>query len=134
MAHNTIAEMRQILDSMEQGRPIQAQTVNTDCPDEWDNYTSNTPNFFAFRYRIKPEPPKKKWRPFKDVDEFIKAAGGLGAIWVKRKADNRLVLVSSIDNSSGDCVFLTLCWVSFSCLFDCYTFADGTPCGVEEQQ
>lgn len=129
MAHNTIAQMRQILEALEQGKPIQAQTVNTDCPDEWDNSTSNTPNFFAFRYRIKPDEPQKKWRPFKDVNEFIKAAGGLGAIWLKEKYSNSAFLIFGYTN---DLLLINNSWANFGFVLKIYTFLDGTPCGVEE--
>lgn len=80
-----------------------------------------------------PEEPKKEWYPFDNVDEFLKAAGGLNAIWLKRKADNQMILVTSIGNSdSSDPIRLTSSWVSLSDIFEHFTFADGTPCGVEE--
>lgn len=131
MKHNTISEMRNIIDALEKGRKVQFQQIGT--KDEWREYNGNTPNFFSFRYRIKPDEPKKEWYPFNSVDEFLQAAGGLTAIWLKRKADNQMILVTSIDNSdSSDPIRLTSSWVSLSDIFEHFTFADGTPCGVEE--
>lgn len=81
----------------------------------------------------KPEEPKNKWRPFKNVDEFIKAAGGLGAIWLKCKTTYLTLFVIGIDNKDKDRpIRVGTCWESFDKLLEYYTFADGTPCGVEE--
>lgn len=135
MAHNTIKEMKEILDAIEQGKPIQAQTVDTDCTAEWDNNTSTMPNFFSFRYRVKPEAPKKRWRPFNDVDEFLKAAGGLGAIWLKSIEYNQMRLLISVDYDEKERpIRLDFGWVAFDTLLESFTFADGTPCGVEEEE
>lgn len=135
MKPNTIKEMKEILDAIEQGKTIQYQSVHETHRNDWIDHTYSDAalNFFDYRYRIKPEEPKKKWRPFKDVDEFIKAAGGLVAIWLKDKENLQLELVTSINyRASFEPIRLANSWVCLSVLLLNYTFADGTPCGVEE--
>lgn len=132
MEPNSIKEMKEIIDAIEQGKDIQYKCINDD-DDTWDDFSPVNPDFITFRYRIKPEEPKKKWRPFKDVDEFITAAGGLGAIWLKDKENLQLELVTSINyRASFEPIRLANSWVCLSVLLLNYTFADGTPCGVEE--
>lgn len=130
MERNTIQEMKSILDAIEQGKAIQR------CCDvennKWEDFVTLRPNFGYNIYRIKPEEPKKKWRPFKNVDEFIKAAGGLGAIWLKRKTDGVFRIVTALENNCVTCIRLSATWESFESIFRDWTFTDGTPCGVEE--
>lgn len=52
MERNTIQEMKAVLDAMEQGKEVQYQQIGTN---DWEKYAGKTPNFFSFRYRIKPE-------------------------------------------------------------------------------
>lgn len=128
MEHNTIKEMKDILDAIEQGKEVQWYSVKSDV---WfDSVNGSYPNFHDCKYRIKPE---KKWRPFNNLEEFINAAGGLGAIWLKRKDINRMQLVISIDYDDNDQpIRVCSVWESFNKLLENYTFADGTPCGIEE--
>lgn len=94
---------------------------------------------------------EKHYRPFKDCNElvetFIKkweAETGSGfivfpklhkpCIWVKSRAyrTDNLIIAFDNDNESigGSCVFLQDIWVDMQELFDCFTFLDGSPCGV----
>lgn len=128
MELNTIKEMKEILDAIEHGKKIEAWS---DYYGKWIDGV-NTPNFRDYHYRIKPEEPKKKWRPFKDLDEFIKAAGGLGTIWLKCKEDGKLLIVTAMDTRDCHLTIHVSGWYSFAELLTFFTFADGTPCGVEE--
>lgn len=129
---NTIAEMRQIIDAIEQGKEVEYQYVNSNFPDLWDKYEPTEPNFFAFRYRIKPEEPEKRWRPFKDVQEFIDAAGGLGAIWLKHRIGWAGQVTYICHNDTKNPISIGPAGLDFATLCKFYTFADGRPCGVEE--
>ena len=94
---------------------------------------------------------EKHYRPFKDCNElvetFIKkweAETGSGfivfpklhkpCICVKSRAyrTDNLIIAFDNDNESigGSCVFLQDIWVDMQELFDCFTFLDGSPCGV----
>lgn len=134
MERNTIKEMKEIIEAIEAGKPIQCKCVSDGDDGVWEDTTNNAyPNFYYCVYRIKSEEPKKKWRPFNNLEEFINAAGGLGAIWLKRKDINRMQLVISIDYDDNDKpIRVCSVWESFNKLLENYTFADGTPCGVEE--
>lgn len=135
MKRNTIEEIRQVLDAIEQGKEVQYQSVSKTNSDEWIDLTSRGAalNFFDYCFRIKPEKPEKKWRPFKDADEFIKAAGGLGAIWIKPKKANQMQLVTSINAYDSDPIHSGFSWKSYKNLLEDYTFADGRPCGILEE-
>lgn len=129
--HNTIAEMRTILDAIEQGKEVQFRLI--DGRNEWVKFVLKTPDFCSYRYRVKPEEPEKKWRPFKDADEFIQAIGGLGTCWFRRKSDGQLQLLTVIERKDKDVPIRLAGWMSFNTLLFDYTFADGTPCGVLEE-
>lgn len=128
--YNTIKEMRDILDACEQGKQIQWYDPDTDT---WKDLDINHDNLnFNFIHRIKLK-EQKKWRPFRDVQEFIDAARGLGAIWLKKKLSRYSFQVTGLDYAWTQ---IPICidsrWLSFKELLEDYTFADGRPCGVEE--
>lgn len=52
MKRNTIAEMKEIIEAIEQGKSIQWFNVTKD---KWDDTTNKRPNFTDSTYRIKPE-------------------------------------------------------------------------------
>lgn len=94
-----------------------------------------------YEYRVKPEEPEKKWRPFKDIQELRNAwsdKAGLSVdyeepmIWVRDKERpdiTRLIIAFNADHKS---VSLAGYWCALESLFNDYEFLDGTPCGVEE--
>ena len=126
MAHNTIQEMKEILAAIEQGKKIQYQMANPDDPDKWCGYAGNTPNFFAFCYRIKPE---KKWRPFKDTAELFAHNNGSKILWLKDKDTCWRRMVTFY--SETEIAFSNDAEFTMEEVFNEFTFADGRPCGVE---
>lgn len=130
---NTLSEMREVIDAMESGKSIEFKYVGDSETARWFDNRNTPPDFINCVYRVKPEETKKNLRPFKTVQEFINAAGGLGAIWLKRKTERYAFQVNGIDyavNATPICI--DSAWLSFDNVFECYTFADGRPCGVEE--
>ena len=96
-----------------------------------------------YEYRIKPEEPKKKWRPFKDVQELkqtwlakndAKSKGDLYElfVWVRFKnyRDASKLIVGFDKKLNKVCVAGT--WFNLSELHEHCEFLDGSPCGVEE--
>lgn len=83
-------------------------------------------------YRIKPEPPKPKYRPFKDVDEAFQATKEIGDIIrrkdgiTSRECPKYMALINFNDYDG------LINGIGIKSLFDFYTFLDGTPFGVEE--
>lgn len=85
-----------------------------------------------FDYRIKPEHPKPKYRPFKDVDEAFQATKERGD-QLKRKdgitsreCPKYMALINFNDYDG------LINGIGIKSLFDYYTFFDGAPFGVEE--
>lgn len=127
MGRNSIKEMKEILDAIEQGEKIQFQAV-TDNTGEWADWCSTQPNFLSFRYRIKPKETKNKWRPFRDSAELFAHNDGKDILWLKSGDTCRLVIAyndKTVQFNAG--LFFTM-----PELLSSFTFKDGTPCGVEE--
>lgn len=124
---NTIAEMRQVLDAIEQGKPIQWYNATKD---KWDDTTNKRPNFCDSTYRIKPEEPKKRLRSFNDTAELFVHNNGSNILWLKNKDTGWLMMVTLYNEReiafSNDAEF------TMEEVLNEFTFADGTPCGVEE--
>lgn len=126
MERNTIAEMRQVLDAIEQGKPIQC--YDTHYADWYDVANNKNPNFSDYLYRVKPEEPKKKGRPFTSAEELDKAIAEHGPFI--RNVDTGIRVI--IDAYNGKEVRVLGMERPMEELARNYTFADGTPCGVLE--
>lgn len=73
------------------------------------------------QYRIKPEP---KYRPFESVEECweeMQKHHPFG--WVKNKYTDQYSIISILEKSTD-----------FDFLFKTYTFIDGTPFGIKEEE
>lgn len=127
MKRNTIKEMHEILDAIEQGKKVQFRRV--DGSNEWEDYALDTPDFFTHCYRIKPEEPKKKWRSFASTGELFTANVGCKIIFLKDKSRDRMRLITGYNDEIVEIDGTTY---NMRGLFELFTFADGTPCGVEE--
>ena len=74
-----------------------------------------------YRYRIKPEP---KYRPFKDAEECFNEMGKHQPFgWLIDIRDKYYTHINLLGSSSD-----------FDYLFNIYTFADGTPFGIKEEE
>lgn len=81
-------------------------------------------------YRIKPAP---KYRPFKDAEECWKELLKHQPFgWVKDKEDGHLVLITEIDRTGNISLLCNGGW-DLDGIKDNFTFADGTPFGLEEE-
>lgn len=83
-------------------------------------------------YRIKPEP---KYRPFKDAEEcWQELLKHQPFGWVKDKKDGHHALITAVDDDTcGMSLNGNAAW-SLSGIMDLFTFADGLPFGVEEEE
>lgn len=84
-------------------------------------------------YRIKPE---QKYRPFKEAEECwheIRKHEPFG--WLKDKKDvhHRVLITAVDDDTCGMSLNGNAAW-SLSRIMDLFTFADGTPFGVKEEE
>lgn len=86
-------------------------------------------------YRIKQEP---KYRPFKDADECweeMQKHQPFG--WVIGKSSHRHWAIESTGSNltcSDNNVLIESAWKSFAYMFEQYTFADGIPFGIKEEE
>lgn len=134
------------------GETIQAKVAGCD-ESKWGD--CDNPSWLPdYEYRIKPE---AEYRSFKDCDELIKTFDRLFSehvgvnqddiidtdlfmpqIWVKSKEYGTKHLITSFGKIQAlgmeEVVELTNMNYSMSELFDYFTFLDGSPCGVKEEE
>lgn len=93
------------------------------------------------------EPKEKKYRPYKNCDEFIadfkkrwrkysgvkfhENAMSLPFIWLKEKCSDDKFLITGID--STDIIAINNLQYSLTGLLDYFTYLDGSPCGILEE-
>ena len=89
-----------------------------------------------YEYRIKPE---LKYRPFKDAEECwqeMQKHQPFG--WIKDKEDGHYSMVTTVDAAAGEDKKHINISGDYLCPLDvtmcCYTFADGTPFGINIEE
>ena len=118
-----------IIQAFANGKTIQAIDP---YDDEWCNQTKlNFEALFDGQYRIKPEP---KYRPFANAEECWKEMQKHQPLgWVKDKKDGHYVLITGVDDDTcGMSLNGNAAW-SLSGIMDLFTFSDGTPFGILEE-
>ena len=126
-----VKSVMNIIQAFADGKTIQAIDP---YDDEWCNQTKlNFEALFEGQYRIKPEP---KYRPFKDAEECwneMQKHEYFG--WIKAKdasIPSKFMTINSIKNKE---VSITLgIDFTYNELVEHYTFIDGTPFGVKEEE
>ena len=131
----TTKEMTEIMLAFERGEQIEFMSKDLRSPADWTTMTQEPEwNWSDFDYRVK---PKSKYRPYKNVAEFLAAQKEHG-MNIRRKGHNYYILplyitdniigipylrsddsVVSVDKTYGD-------------LLRDYTWQDETPCGVKQ--
>ena len=117
-----------VMQAYVEGKQIQCKDdeawMDIECPD-WD--------WHHWDYRIKPEP---NYRPFRDAEECwqeMQKHQPFG--WIKDKEDGHYSMVTAVDPFYDDRNFIKISgdhnW-SFAETMNVYTFADGTPFGINE--
>ena len=87
----------------------------------WRSDTIPAFNWFNFDYRIKKEP---SYRPFKNKEEcWAEMQKHQPFGWVKHKKNGSFSCVMAVDDSK---------W--YDAAYEKYTFADGTPFGIEVKE
>ena len=124
-------DMLPIIQALAEGKHIQLKDKTGNWMDiDFINVELRNPNV----YRIKSEPV---YRPFNNTKECWNEMQNHQPIgWVKSKEATEDVYFTITGLTNGTCgVMLNSSggW-SFSGLFDYYTFADGTPFGVKEEE
>lgn len=129
---NNLKKIMPILQAIVDGKTIQHETINR----EWyDTNVASLDHLVTYYndYRIKPEP---KYRPFKDAEEcWTEMLKHQPFGWVKDKKDvhHRVLITAVDDDTCGMSLNGNAAW-SLSGIMDLFTFADGTPFGIKEEE
>ena len=104
--------------------------------DEWVPFDREYSFFITFNdkpegYRIKPEP---KYRPFKGTEEcWNEMLKHQPFGWIKDENKYyHIACVFDADKEGDNMIIEAVGYKSFNGVLACYTFADGTPCGIKE--
>ena len=134
MDRNQAQEFYPILQAFAEGNVIASKTkpgtISTSIPNEWTEmeeirFWSNV------EYRIKPE---SKYRPFKDAEEcWQEMLKHQPFGWIKGKEDEYHTFITTVDNNDDMSLSGNSGW-SFIGIMNNYTFADGTPFGMKEEE
>ena len=134
MDRNQAKEFYPILQAFAEGKVIEFKTkpgtISTSIPNEWTEmeeirFWSNV------EYRIKPE---QKYRPFKDAEEcWQEMLKHQPFGWIKGKEDEYHTFITVVDNNDEMSLSGNSGW-SFIGIMNNYTFADGTPFGMKEEE
>ena len=124
MTREQAKELLPIIQAFVDGKTIEARTNSIS---KWIETT--TPKFdLLHEYRIKPEP---KYHPFKNVDECWQEMLKHEPFgWLRKKKRNVRTQIGfmhteGIQGTSGGSS-------NYKAFFDCFSFADGAPFGVNE--
>ena len=135
MTREETKKLLPIIQAFAEGKVIECRTKPStikgiDTPNKWTEiedivFWNNT------EYRIKPE---SKYRPFKDSDECWKEMLKHQPFgWMKSKEGEYYTFITTVDNNDEMSLSGDSGW-SFRGIMNNYTFADGTPFGVKEEE
>ena len=129
MTREEVKEMLPVLQAFAEGKAIESRCIKGD-KSLW--YDDEDPSFDNdLEYRLKTEP---KYLPFANAEEcFAEMQKHQPLGWVKDKKDGHYVLITGVDDDTcGMSLNGNAAW-SLSGIMDLFTFADGTPFGILEE-
>lgn len=133
----TTEEMCEIMKASSEGKSIEVRHKN-DKDTDWTDITFPCWNWVDYEYRVKPE---SIYRPYKNLEEFkkdiVRKYGGSSFeniletrnIWLKSKCKES---IGQIVTLTTDEVFVDGSDKSWPCVFNYYSYLDGTPFGIKE--
>lgn len=128
MNRNQAKELLPIIKAFAEGKVIQVKDNNV-----WKDVDNNHNCVFlpdSYEYRIKPE---SKYRPFKGAEECWKEMLKHQPFgWVKCKEDGSLGLITLIINEAS--IYVNGIGSNSERTMRGFTFADGTPFGILEEE
>ena len=132
MNRKEAAELSPLIKAFGEGKDIEMRSKNPHA--QLNGWAKMDEFIFGnFEYRIKPEP---KYRPFNDAEECWKEMLKHKPFgWIKAKdasIPNRFMIINSIRNEEVS-IALGIDF-TYNELVEHYTFIDGTPFGIKEEE
>lgn len=129
MTREEAKELLPVLQAFAEGKEIEFRSKGFN--EEWRELKQIPGlSYDSFEYRVKPEP---KYRPFKDADECWQEMLKHEPFgWLREKKRNVYTQIGfmhteGIQGTSGGSS-------NYKAFFDCFSFADGTPFGILEEE
>ena len=125
-----VKSVMNIIQAFADGKTIQAIDP---YDDEWCNQTKlNFEALFEGQYRIKPEP---KYLPFANAEEcWTEMLKHQPFGWVKDNKDGHYALVTSVLTDEKEVYIDGISGLNLYTAINYYTFVDGTPFGIKEEE
>ena len=130
MTREEIKKMLPILQAFADGKTIESRYIKGDKSLWYNDEDLSFDN--DLEYRIKPEP---KYYPFANVEECwneMKKHQPFG--WVKDNKDGHYALVTSVLTDEKEVYIDGISGLNLYTAINYYTFADGTPFGIKEEE
>ena len=130
MTREEIKKMLPILQAFADGKTIESRYIKGNKSLWYDDEDLSFDN--DLEYRIKPEP---KYYPFANAEECwneMKKHQPFG--WVKDKKDGHYALVTSVLTDEKEVYIDGISGLTLYTSINYYTFADGTPFGIKEEE
>lgn len=128
MTREEAKELLPIIKAFSEGKEIQIKPKEGKFwSSSYTNINFSDLSMKTTEYRIKPEP---EYRPFKNAEECWNEMQKHQPVgWVQRKIRSFIDTISQFDKSKHCSIYIIDKWYSLNEVFQCYTFADGTPFG-----
>lgn len=133
----TTEEMIEVMKAYTEGKRIEFKSKH-DENDNWDDISYSNWDWRNYDYRVKQE---STYRPYKNLKEFkkdiVRKYGGSSFetiletrnIWLKSKCKE---FIGQIDKLTTNNIFVDGSDKSWLCVFNYYSYLDGTPFGIKE--
>lgn len=140
MTREEAKKLLPIIQAFAEGKVIECRTKPSALSKSWQDMNEWTEikditYWSNIEYRIKPDSKAEaKYRPFKDSDECWKEMLKHQPFgWMKSKEGEYYAFITTVDNNDEMSLSGNSGW-SFRGIMNNYTFADGTPFGVKEEE
>lgn len=134
MTREEAKQLLPIIQAFAEGEIIECRTkpgtIGTSIPNEWTEM-KEIGFWNGIEYRIKPE---SKYRQFSNAEEcWQEMLKHQPFGWIKGKEDEYHTFITTVDNNDEMSLSGNSGW-SFLGIMNNYTFADGTPFGIKEEE
>ena len=130
MTREEIKKMLPILQAFADGKTIESRYIKSDKSLWYNDEDLSFDN--DLEYRIKPEP---KYYPFANIEEcWNEMQKHYPFGWVKDKKDGHYALITSVLTDEKEVYIDGISGLNLYTAINYYTFVDGTPFGIKEEE